>query len=521
MFSWFFRKREVAPPPMPPPEPSRALPGPGEILGDRYRLDSLIGRGGSGLVFRGCDLRLDMPVAIKVVPHDPEEGVHGDLRDEARAAMRLSHPSIVRIWHWDVYGPCEALVMELVDGADLQSVARQRPERCLPEAEAVAAVLDVLSALEYAHGMGVVHNDIKPRNMLLASDGRVRLCDFGIAGRHGMGDARPGMVTGTLAFMAPERLRRERGGPLSDLYAVGVSLYVLLDGRPPFDLKPGARDRGPMASSTRIRPALHNVLARAIAMSPADRYTSAADRAAALRSATATDGPKFSAPGAQAWLEASTPAVEAAPAPLDDLVPIPRRKVRDGQRLFDVPPFLIEREPVTHGRYGEFVTATGAPPPEGWHGSSPPFDLLDHPVVGISLEQARAYADWRGRRLPTSVEWLSAAAGASGTVFPWGAPCGHTRCHCPVHKHTGTAAVGTHPRGRSLDGVDDLYGNVWEWTENEPPLAPDDPSLCFAFGASYRHSCSAPLGTVPRTVVSMDRSYAYVGFRCVADARGG
>ena len=519
MFSWLFRKREPEPLPPPPPEPDRALPGPGDTLGDRYRLHDLIGRGGSGLVFRGVDLRLDMPVAIKVVPNDPEEGVHGDLRDEARAAMRLSHPSIVRIWHWDVYGPCEALVMELVDGSDLQTVMRDRPDRCLSEAQAVDATLDVLAALEYAHGLGVVHNDIKPRNMLVAPDGQVKLCDFGIARRHGMPDLRPGMVTGTLAFMSPERLRREPGSPLSDLYAVGVSLYVLLDGRYPFDAQ--NRDRGPMATSSRIRPAIHNVLARAIAANPADRFTSAVDMSAALRAAMSTEGPKFSAPGAQAWLDASAPTVESAPAPLDDFVPIPRRKVRDGARVFDVPPFLIEREPVTHARYAEYVAATGAEPPDGWNGGSPPLDLMDHPVVGVSLEQARAYAAWRGRRLPTSVEWLSAAAGASGTVFPWGAPCGHSRCHCAVHKPAGTAPVGSHARGRSLDGVDDLYGNVWEWTENERPLAPDDPTLCFAFGSSYRHSCTAPLGTVPKTVVAMDRRYAYVGFRCAADSRGG
>jgi iron(II)-dependent oxidoreductase len=141
-------------------------------------------------------------------------------------------------------------------------------------------------------------------------------------------------------------------------------------------------------------------------------------------------------------------------------------------------------------------------------------------VTGVNLEAARAYARWAGRRLPTAEEWLSAAHAVRGGRFPWGDACSAATCQCVASGAKGTSAVGAHPAGETPDGVSDLYGNTWEWTELGATLRPQHAGTAFAFGASYRHGCSAPTGLVPRAEVSVGSEYPYLGFRCAADDGG-
>ncbi|HMV69225.1 MAG TPA: SUMF1/EgtB/PvdO family nonheme iron enzyme, partial [Myxococcota bacterium] len=208
-----------------------------------------------------------------------------------------------------------------------------------------------------------------------------------------------------------------------------------------------------------------------------------------------------------------------AASPPEGMVKIPARQASWAGASWDVRPFHLDRRPVTNAEYAAFVEGTDALPPAWWHGRIPPADRADHPVVGVKLRDARAYAAWRGRRLPTADEWLSAARPVATSVFPWTTGCGAATCHCPRAGHRTTSPVNAHPDGRSQDGVEDLYGNVWEWVEPSARVPAREAGATLVFGASFRHPCSAPDGRVPATEVLLDADYLYLGFRCASDMK--
>ncbi|WP_405019892.1 serine/threonine-protein kinase [Kitasatospora sp. NBC_00070] len=209
----------------------------GRKIDDRYRLISLLGRGGMGEVWRAHDPRLDRQVAIKFLPpwaaHDGQ-GV-ARFRREARVTAGLKHPGITQVFDHGAQAGQLYLVMELLDGRDLGAVLRERPQG-LPVDRAVELAAQVADALSHAHRAKIVHRDIKPANLMLLPDGRVKVCDFGLAGfiRVESELTHAGMVLGTPAYMAPEQAAQGRVDGRADLYALGCVLFALLTGRPPF-----------------------------------------------------------------------------------------------------------------------------------------------------------------------------------------------------------------------------------------------------------------------------------------------
>src|SRR4051794_8348728 len=209
------------------------------VLSDHYELDSEIGRGGMGIVYRAKDRRLKRTVAIKLLP--PELAFRSDIKTrflrEAETAAQLSHPNIVPIYTVDETEGLVFFVMAYVDGENL---AKRIFERGVLPADEVRRILrDVADALAYAHERGVVHRDIKPDNIIIASQtGRPMVTDFGIARAVSDGDSRltaTGMAIGTPAYMSPEQAAGERTiDGRSDLYSLGIVAYQMLAGEPPF-----------------------------------------------------------------------------------------------------------------------------------------------------------------------------------------------------------------------------------------------------------------------------------------------
>lgn len=205
----------------------------------RYTITGELGRGAMGVVLRGIDPTLDRPVAVKVIGLP---GTGGGLNEEltarflreAKLAARINHPGVVTIFDSGQDNELLYLVMELVEGESLaQRIKRgDYPSR----AEALKIVAAVADALAAAHALGVVHRDVKPANILLTKDGRVKVSDFGVA--KAMGEAteltRTGMTVGSPAYMAPEQVRGERVDPRADIFSLGVILYELLLHRKPF-----------------------------------------------------------------------------------------------------------------------------------------------------------------------------------------------------------------------------------------------------------------------------------------------
>ncbi|TLQ44213.1 serine/threonine-protein kinase [Streptomyces marianii] len=211
----------------------------GLLLAGRYRLTESIGRGGMGKVWRAQDEVLHRTVAVKeltaglYVSEADRTVLHARTQKEARAAARISHPNVVTVHDVLEYDGRPWIVMQYVDGPSLADAAKESGR--IQPAEAARIGLHVLGALRAAHAAGVLHRDVKPGNVLLASDGRVLLTDFGIAAIEGDSTiTRTGELVGSIDYLAPERVRGSDPGPASDLWSLGATLYSAVEGNSPF-----------------------------------------------------------------------------------------------------------------------------------------------------------------------------------------------------------------------------------------------------------------------------------------------
>jgi serine/threonine-protein kinase len=202
----------------------------------RYQIITKVASGGMGEVYRAHDAVLAREVAVKVLhPHFAgDRGFVDRFRREARAAAILNHPNIVGVYDWGATDGTYFMVMEYVRGLTLRAVLSEY-ERLEP-AQVIDVCLPVLSALDHAHGHGIVHRDIKPENILIARDGVVKVADFGLARAYADSyiSQAEGTVTGTVQYLAPEQIQGEPADPRTDLYALGVVMFELLTGSPPF-----------------------------------------------------------------------------------------------------------------------------------------------------------------------------------------------------------------------------------------------------------------------------------------------
>ncbi|WP_158581650.1 serine/threonine-protein kinase [Actinomadura spongiicola] len=206
------------------------------VIAGRYRVVELLGEGAMGQVWRGEDLRLERPVAVKVLqPHL----MHGSLREQAlarfaregRAAARLTHRNIASVHDVGEHAGLPFLVLEYLHGPDLKRLLDRHPGG-LPIEQVLEFGAQAAEGLAAAHAGGIVHRDIKPHNLMLTADGTVKICDFGIARlRDATSGLTGGATIGTVAYMAPEQLTGERVDHRTDLYALGATVFQLLTGR--------------------------------------------------------------------------------------------------------------------------------------------------------------------------------------------------------------------------------------------------------------------------------------------------
>ena len=276
------------------------------ILGGRYEVGEVIGRGGMAEVHIGQDTRLGRTVAIKILRSDlaRDPSFQARFRREAQAAASLNHPSIVAVYDTgeDVFTEPNGsmahvpfIVMEYVEGHTVRDILREGA--AVPIEEAVEITAGVLSALEYSHHAGIVHRDIKPANVMLTPVGAVKVMDFGIA--RAMADAAGTMtqtqaVIGTAQYLSPEQARGEQVDARSDLYSTGCLLFELLTGRPPFIgdspvavAYQHAREeaQAPSTFASDVPESLDRITMKALAKDREDRYTTAAEFRSDLESA--------------------------------------------------------------------------------------------------------------------------------------------------------------------------------------------------------------------------------------------
>lgn len=264
----------------------------GRVLGNRYRLEERIGGGGMALVFRATDLQLGREVAVKILrgQFGADDEFVRRFRREAQNAASLSHPNIVQTFDVGEDGDTYYIVMELVTGRTLKALIQEQGP--LPVAEAARIGIAIADALAHAHAQRIVHRDIKPHNILLGQDGRVKVADFGIA-RAVTTDTvtRTGAMMGSAHYFSPEQADGQPAGEKSDLYSLGVVLYEMVTGTLPFQGESPItvalkhlreRVQPPSQLNPEVPAEMDEIILRAMEKEPDDRFDSAVQMRDAL-----------------------------------------------------------------------------------------------------------------------------------------------------------------------------------------------------------------------------------------------
>jgi serine/threonine-protein kinase len=300
----------------------------------RFQITGLLGKGSMGVVYKAHDPNIDRIVAIKLIRAELLGGEGRDryltrFRNEARAAGRCVHPNIIGLYDFALHEGRPYLVLEYVDGLDLR---RSFPLGTPVDPAAVRQIaLQVLDALEYAHGFGIIHRDVKPANILLTTDGRLKVTDFGIA-RFAVDETQTGLMVGTPSYMSPEQCRGVDVDKRCDLFSLGCVLYELSCGERAFTGDSYAETLYRLINEPHIPlternpafpPEMSAIIDRALAKHPDDRFASAKEMAAALRQLGGTATPAALGTisgGDEPPTEIVSPVIPPAPIPLSALM---------------------------------------------------------------------------------------------------------------------------------------------------------------------------------------------------------
>ena len=600
----------------------------GKTIG-KVRIEKLLARGGMAEVYLGSHLNLERPVAVKLLHSFIEEEplLLERFQREAKVVAGLRHPNIVQVFDFDTIDGHPYIVMEYLKGPTLAMYLRhlhQRKKR-LPPDQVARLLNEISAALDYAHGQGVIHRDIKPGNIILHNntddipldtpltiDVEAVITDFGLVRiMNAATQTASGMVSGTPAYMSPEQARGDQTDHRTDIYSLGVVLYEMLAGRVPFEADSTLTVLHMQIHTTPppipgILPNIQEVIDRALAKNPDERYQSTRELAidfsnAIGRTAQAPTSLEPS-PVIPVPVEAPTPTKTEPlqepesipkqeppmrPEPPPETKPKPARsRVWIGVGLFSLvcltllaiggyrllsagmifpnPPeavspevpntgtspvptetpglpeatgmvqvdagtyeigrdpaddfhsapqsitlndFWIDQYETTNAQYEQYVTTTGAPTPLIWPGEA------NHPVRGVTWEQAAAYCGWINKRLPNEAEWEASGRGpgAEPQLYPWGddPTDGGNVLNVP---NQDTYEVGSQLFNVSPFQVYDLVGNVWEWVGE--PYSSLTTGINILRGGRYGN----PVDLAYRLAVAPDdQTIQYAGFRCAAD----
>src|SRR4051794_30419084 len=293
----------------------------GTLVDGRYRIERRLGSGGMADVYCAYDHQLGRQIALKVLhrrfarDHEFVER----FRREASAAAGLQHPNVVGVFDRGEYDGTYYIAMEYLPGKTLKDVIRE--EAPLDQLRAIDYAIQILQAANFAHRRGVVHRDIKPHNVIVGGDGRLKVTDFGIARAGASEMTETGSIMGTAQYLSPEQAQGQRVGAQSDLYSIGVVVYEMLTGRVPFtgesavsialkhvsEQPPRLRDLRPD-----VNPRLEQAVGRALLKDPAQRYASADEFIAALEQARAaiSSGENGAPGGTSTWVPPVAPPPE-------------------------------------------------------------------------------------------------------------------------------------------------------------------------------------------------------------------
>ena len=551
----------------------------GATLDGRYEIIELIKAGGMGAVYKAKDTRLDEYCAVKEMysqHSDPKEQEYAVKRfhQEAKILARLRHLNLPRVIdHFTEHGKYY-LVMDFIEGEDLEAIVTGKGKKGLPESKIVKYAIQVLDVLDYLHSQEppIVYRDVKPPNIIIQkNDDNVMLVDFGIARAVMPGSMTKKTTVGTEGYIAPEQYVG-KPEPRSDIYALGATMHHLLTGVTPmipFHFTP-LKELNPEISDK-----TNSVVMKALEMKPDDRFSSAGEMKKCLEE-------KYPLPD-------GSPSPPSLPRPSIQVISknnglyrtLPRTSENEGYRTLpkdekpvyrtlepkkkgvpqgmvlvpagefilgydgadpgcrpaqkvNLKAFYIDIYPVSNLMYRKFVREKKHKIPyiEGkeyeeynWNDKrSYPPGKANHPVVLVSWYDAYAYSRWAGKRLPTELEWEKAARGEQGFMYPWGNNWQTGKTNCAIGGIGSTNQRDMFPGDKSPYGVMDMAGNVKEWTADYyfPYSVPYRKSKKKSKFISIRGgSWNDKPNLVPCYLRSRNMAHyktIHLGFRCVMDA---
>jgi len=542
----------------------------------KYELEELLG-GGMARVYRARDTVIGRTVAVKILTEEgcADEATKARFLQEARLAGNVTHDNIISIYDFgeDAEGR-PFMVMEFLTGQDLRYAIRNNSAGDTRMKLRIA--LDIARALEHIHTQNIIHRDIKPDNVHLTAAGAVKLMDFGISKMQNSNRTTTGVVMGTPYYMSPEQVTGKNISPQVDVYAFGVLMFELMTGSKPvvgdtverifYQILQEPLNLEPMRTAG-IPQTIIDLVWRCTQKDPVERPRGFGEVCACLQKIIDEfDAPTAPNPAGEAavagtprkpWLVPAVivamvlvllgvyfgvrttraPAVVPAPKapsqatlasaltmPSGDMVLVAAGEFLSGQdkHRLPLPAFYIDKTEVSAAAYGAFCQAKGRQMPAGLTPGHP-----DYPVVDVTFEDAREFAQWAGKRLPTMEEWEKAARGTDGRVYPWGGDSGSVPANIG-HPQGGVMPVTSYAEGASPSGALNVLGNVWEWVDERktpsrmalehfskilsPPPAPDEPWYAIRGGSFHE-----PLGDAflwDSATVPARHHDKNIGFRC-------
>jgi serine/threonine-protein kinase len=522
----------------------------------KYELEEFLG-GGMSHVYKARDTVIGRTVAIKILT--PEAAADSDAKArflrEAQMAGNISHENILSVYDFGEDEGRPFMVMEFLRGEDLRSALKNGRAGDTPAR--IQLALQVAKALAYIHQHKIIHRDIKPENIHISENGTVKLVDFGIAKTQDLSLTQPGLTMGTPYYMAPEQVLGRDVTHLADIYAFGILLFELFTGKKPIEgdsveqlfyrILNEPIDLAPLRQAD-CPASIVALIGRCVSKTAAERPQNMNSVQRELEQALQPQKPKSletPAPRRRGLLAIAVVAAVAAIAlalffalrPEEDpLSPPPPKEwsaalatptgdmvlIRGGA----LPAFYMDRTEVTNEAYGRFCSERQRPLPPGFSPDHP-----DLPVVNITIVDAKEFAKWAGKRLPTKAEWVFAAQGTDGRPYPWGNAKDASRAN--VADNATLAARSLLPahafdQGASPFGLLQMAGNAWEFVDElitpsegalnafaklmTPPPSADEPWYIIhggAFDVPLIENASFEWSAVPARFRAPD-----IGFRC-------
>ncbi len=407
-------------------------------------------------VYKAVDTLLGRTVAIKILTESAasDEGTKARFIREAQLAGNIIHENIIRVYDFGDEAGQLFMVMEFLEGQDLADAIKEG--RAGSIAERLSTAVQITRAMEHIHSLGIVHRDLKPQNVYITGENVAKLMDFGIAKTDQTSMTKAGYTLGTPSYMAPEQVLGKQVNHLSDIYAFGILLFELITGTKPLagdsvervfwqilnepvDLAPLKNANAPSGVIDLVRRCTEKEpAARPQSFSEVRRQIEAAVGGGTIVAkpapevSEASPGKKSSMPwmwpaaaalvvllvaGGLFLMRSRPTEVPKAPSPPADMVQVPAGPFLFGEKKEnrETAAFYIDRDEVTNAEYAQFLKATSYAAPPNFPADKPTF-----PVVNVSLVDAREFARWANKRVPSELEWEKAARGTDGRKYPWG-----------------------------------------------------------------------------------------------------